>query len=159
LTWQDGDEVVTAKLRAELSAERPELLPWLALIAIALDAEVPPTREVEDLAAEFRSAKLHDVVIEFLRPALAVPTLVQIEHAHLMDEASASLLEALSHQLAESRWVVLVTRRDVEYGFSAGPGRAHRLELGPLTPEEALLLAEASPEANSVPPHLLEQAV
>jgi class 3 adenylate cyclase/tetratricopeptide (TPR) repeat protein len=160
LGWEDRDDVVLERLRAELESSQPELLPWLPLLAIAAGAEAPTTREVNELAPDFRMAKLHDVVLRFLRPALEVPTLVQIEHAHAMDEATAALLRALVTRLESSSWVVIVTRRDVEDGFVAPDGSAvHLLELEPLPREVTLELAEATPEAHLVPPHVLELAV
>jgi class 3 adenylate cyclase/tetratricopeptide (TPR) repeat protein len=157
LTWEDPGAVVVDTMRGSLAGERPELLPWLPLLAIVADAETPSTPQVEALAANARTPRLHEVVLEFLAPALAVPTLVEIEHSHLMDEASAALLHALAARLADSSWVVLVTRRDVPTGFVGGAG-AVRLELGPLTPQETMALAEAAPEAHLLPQHMLEQA-
>jgi class 3 adenylate cyclase/tetratricopeptide (TPR) repeat protein len=159
VNWDDPDEVVVAHLEDALEREHPELMPWLPLIGIAIDAHVPMTREVDDLAEEFRTAKLHEVVLRFLAPALQVPTLVQIEHAHLMDDASAGLLHALTPVLESSSWMVIVTRRDVEGGFVATEESAVRLELGPLPREAMMELAEAAPEAERLPPHVLVEAV
>ena len=88
--WDDPEERVLARLGAEIERTAPELLAWLPLLAIVLDVEVPSTTEVDQLAAESRAAKLHEVVLRFLRPALVVPTIVEVEQAHLMDAASAS---------------------------------------------------------------------
>ncbi len=157
LSWEDPDQVVLARLQEEVAASCPELLPWLPLLAIAIDAEMPPTREVQELAPEFREAKLHEVVLQFLAPALAVPTLVQIEHCHLMDDASADLLQALAGRLTRSAWVVILTRREVAAGFVAPD--AVKVELGPLSEQASLALAEATPEAHLLPPHVLALAV
>jgi tetratricopeptide (TPR) repeat protein len=159
LTWEDSDEVVVGRLRSHLDTSQPELLPWLPLLAIALGAEVAPTREVDDLAVEARAPKLQETVLRFLGPALSTPTVVQIEHAHLMDEASAALLSTLGGILPSSSWVAIVTRRDVDGGFAAPKDSAVRLELGPLSREDALALAEAAPEAALLPADLIEQAV
>ena len=159
LTWEDADEVVLERLRHTLEQEHPDLLPWIPLLAIALSTRIPSTPEVDQLATEFRSAKLHEVVIRFLESALTVPTLVEIEHAHLMDEASSALLRALAGKLRDTSWLVLVTRRDVAGGFAAPSETVRRLDLGPLSHEDALALAEATPEAALIPPHVLELAV
>jgi class 3 adenylate cyclase/tetratricopeptide (TPR) repeat protein len=159
LTWEDPDDVVLDRLRERVESTDPGLMPWLPLLAIVLDADAPPTREVAELAPEYRASKLREVVLRFLAPALSVPTFVQIEHAHVMDEASAELLEALAGRLSDSAWLVLVTRREVEAGFAARSGIGARLELGPLPRAAALALAEATPEAHELPPHLLELAV
>jgi class 3 adenylate cyclase/tetratricopeptide (TPR) repeat protein len=159
LHWDDPDPVVTAAILAQIEISSPELQAWLPLIAVAFDAQLPMTREVTDLAANYRAARLHEVVLQFLEPLFAVPTLIQIEHAHLMDEASAALLHAIADRLDSSAWLITVTRRDVTGGFVGVGGSLAQLSLGPL-PEEAMTkLAEGVPEANLVPPHMLEMAV
>jgi tetratricopeptide (TPR) repeat protein len=158
LGWDDPDLAVIPALTAEVRSVNPDLVPWLPLLGIAIDAQIPMTHEVEELGENFRAAKLHEVVLEFLAPALEVPTLLEIEHAHMMDEASAALLIALHERLARTSWIVAVTRRDTESGFVA-PNSAVRLELGPLSPEAARELAETTPEAQVVPPHVLDDAV
>ena len=106
------------------------------------------TVEVDQLAAEARAAKLHEVVIRFLRQELVVPTLIEIEHAHVMDAASASMLEALAKELDSSAWLVLVTRRDAGGPF-ADSEVVQRIELGPLSAEDSQLLAQQAPDAAS----------
>lgn len=159
LSVEASDEATVQELRRRLAATEPELLAWLPLLAIALGAESGNTVEVQELSADVRASKLHEVVLRLLAPALREPMLVQVEHAHLMDEASAAVLHALAHQIHDSSWVVIVTRRDIPGGFVGGESAAEHLELGPLSPEAALALAEQTPEAHMVPPHLLELAV
>ncbi len=159
LGWDDPDELVLERLRADLADSDPELLPWLPLLAIALGAQAPSTREVDELAADARVAKLHEVVGRLLEPALSAATLVSIEHAEAMDEPSAALLDSLLERVQRSSWLVIVSRRDVVSGFaSASPGVA-LLELGALTRADALALAEAAPEARLLTPHTIALAV
>lgn len=157
----DPPERVLARLTAELEDHAPDLRPWLPLLAIAFGVAAPVTAQVEQLAPEARAAKLRDVVLQFLAPALVVPTLVQIEHAHLMDGGSSSLLDALAATLDASAWIVLVTRRDSDHGFVATPreGRVTRIALAALSLEQSRLLAQEAPEAASLPPHVVEAAV
>ena len=134
-------------------------MPWLPLIAIVVDVEIPTTTEVEQLAPEARAAKLREIVLRFLSRALVMPTIVEVEQAHLMDAASAALFEALTGELESSSWIVLATRQDAPGGLST-PGYPHpRIELAPLSGDNALALAQASPEAAQVPPHVVELAV
>jgi class 3 adenylate cyclase len=157
--WDDPEERVRERLIAEIRRSQPDLVPWLPLIAIVVDVDVPSTTEVDQLAAEARAAKLREVVLRFLGRALVVPTIVEVEHAHLMDAASAALFEALASELNTSSWIVLATRRDELRGLSQS-GNAHlRIELGPLSREDVHALALATPEASEVPPHVLELAV
>jgi class 3 adenylate cyclase/tetratricopeptide (TPR) repeat protein len=153
----DSDEIVRAQLQVELERRQPDLLPWLPLLAIAFDAGAPSSTEVDELAAESRAAKLHEVVLRFLGRELLVPTIFELEHAHFMDAASAALLDALACELDSSAWLVLVTRREAPGGF-ATDAQYLRIELGPLSRGEARLLAESAPEAAELPPHVVELA-
>ena len=155
----DAEERVRERLEAEIGLGQPDLRPWLPLIAIAVDVTVPTTTEVEQLAPEARATKLREVVLRFLGRALVVPTIVEVEHAHLMDAASAALFETLAAEIESSSWIVLVTRQDATGGPSVADGGGVRIELGPLSREEALELAQATQEAARVPPHVLELAV
>ena len=117
-----------------------------------LDAPAPASEEVRQLAPDARSGKLQEVVLRFLSRSLVVPTLVEIEHVHLMDAASIGLFEALARELESSAWVVVVTRRDVEGGLMLDREDDRRIELGPLSPDDARSLALATPEASSAAP-------
>lgn len=159
LGWEDPDDVVLAMVASELERNDPELLPWLPLLAIALNVESPVTREVTELASAVRSAKLHEVVLRSLSRALVLPTLVEIEHAHLMDAASAALFEALAQELDSSSWLVVATRRDVPGGLALGDAPHHRLELEPLSLAELELLAQAAEDSAELPPHVVQLAI
>jgi len=160
LHWDDPDEVVAAAIRSQPEAVGRGLLPWLPLLAIAFDVQVPMTREVSDLGPDHRAAKLHEVVLRFLGPWLAVPTLIEIEHVHFMDDASVALLQAIARQVEGSSWVIAVTRRDVTGGFVGRDGLfSSQISLGPLPANAMIALAESTPEASRVPPHVLELAV
>ena len=151
--------LVADRLRAEIEAEHPDLLPWLSLIAIVLDVEIRPSTEVEQLAEASRAAKLHEVVLRALGRALVVPTIVEVEQTHLMDAASAALFQALALELESSAWVVLVTRRDVEGGLVLTDRPHERIELGPLSREDVAALATSTLDAAHLPPHVVELAV
>jgi tetratricopeptide (TPR) repeat protein len=159
LDWDDPEEQVIERLEAEIRRSEPHLMPWLPLIAIVVDVKVPTTTEVEQLAPEARASKLREVILGFLGRALVVPTIVEIEHAHLMDAASAALFEALTRELESSSWLVLVTRRDEEGGLAISGYSHPQIELTPLSPEDAHELALSAPEAAQIPPHVLELAV
>src|SRR6185437_11224617 len=117
-----------------------------------------PSVEVAQLAAESRVARLHEVVLRFLGRALVVPTILEVEQAHLMDDASAALFAALARELSSSAWVVLVTRRDAPGGLLLRDPPL-RIDLGPLSREEAHALAQLAPEAADLPPHVVDLAV
>jgi class 3 adenylate cyclase/tetratricopeptide (TPR) repeat protein len=157
--WDDPEPRVLQRLTNELRRDQPDLLPWLPLLAIAIDLQAPSTPEVDQLAPEARAGRLREVVLRFLGRALVVPTIVEVEHAHLMDAASVALFEALAGELDSTSWMVLVTRRDSVGGLVLPDHPHRRIELGPLAAEDVQALALATSEAARVPPHVLELAV
>ena len=160
LAWDDAPPAVLGRLRAELTESHPDLLPWLPLLSIAAGGETVSSPEVDALSPEAHTRVLHEAVLSFLRPALAVPTLVHIEHAHLMDAASGALLTALCEPLQSAPWLVVVTRGESTDGFVAPDDRSvTHLELGPLSREDTVRLAESTEAAHIVPPHVLQLAV
>lgn len=156
---EDSDALTLEQLRGYIQAHCPHLLPMLPLVAVAAGIEAPSTREVDELAPQFRAARLHEVVLEVIERALLAPTLLLVEHAHHMDDASAGLFEALAARVTRSPWLMITTRRDGSGGFVVAEDVGARVELEPLTPEATLALAEATPEAHVVPPHTLKLAV
>jgi class 3 adenylate cyclase/tetratricopeptide (TPR) repeat protein len=149
----DDQQAIADRLREDVAQRAPDLLPWLPLLAIVADVDVPPTAEVEDLDGEFRRPKLEEVTIDYLSRVVSQPTLVVIEDAHWMDEASADLLQAVAGRIAELPWLICVSRRDEETGFVlAEAPRCLSFPLAPLT-SDALgeLIAAASEEAPFLP--------
>jgi class 3 adenylate cyclase/tetratricopeptide (TPR) repeat protein len=154
------NEAVVARLRAAVQRADPELAPWLPLLAIAFDVDVPPTPEVEALAPEFRTARLRDALVLLLERLFDGPALIEIEDAHHMDHASGDLLAALAERVGEAPWLVAVTRRDVASGFVAPDlPTVVRLEPAPLDRAALLALAEDVTEQAPLPPHVLALAV
>ncbi len=152
------DGAVLEHLRREVDRRHPALAPWLPLLAIAFGVSAPLTAEIEQLSAEVRVRKLQHTVFSFFEPELNRPTLIQIEHAHFIDAASAGLLNALAHELDATRWLVVVTRQEQPGAFVCDELHP-RLELGPLTREQMMEIALATPEAERIPPHVLEVCV
>ncbi|HUR73162.1 MAG TPA: AAA family ATPase, partial [Sporichthya sp.] len=131
----------------------PDLLPWAPLIADLLGAAAEPTEQVLALAPEYRAGRLHEVVLRFLKTELARPTVLTVENAHHLDEASRALVDALIARLDETPWLVLTVGRDLPDGGS------ERIQLAPLDPPMARELAEVATEEHPLPPHVLAEAV
>ena len=142
----DGEE--PTKLRKRIEELDPELLPWLPLVALPLDVQVEPTEEVDDLQPAFRRARLHGVIESVFSKVLATPTLLVVEDAHWMDEASSELLRHLGSQVSSKPWLICVTRRPVDDGFSAAGGMppipAMTIQLQPLSADESRELVDAA---------------
>ncbi len=157
LAWDDPADAVAAAL-TERCAGRPELAEWLPLIGDACGVELPPTAATAALLPHFRVARLVEVLGRFLEPDLELPTVLGIDSAHLIDEASAGLLAGLVPRLASSRWAVIALRRGGPSRFDAVAG-AQALALAPLDVADTRALAVAVTDDDPLPPHVLEVAV
>ena len=131
------------QLKPWIEAIMPDLAPWLPLLAIPFDATVPTTPEVEGLAGTFVHEKLHDAVAQFLQRVLMMPSLIVIEDAHWLDDASAYLLRHLTNGAAPVPWLVIVTRRPEGPAFVSDTYGV-KLALEPLGREAASVLALAA---------------
>lgn len=154
---EDSDAVVEAKLRNTVAAKAPDLAPWVPLIAITLGMKIGLSAEVELLAEENRRAKLHEVVARFLEAAMPDPTLIEIDIANHMDEASAGLVLYLAGALGEHPWLVAVAGRPSVAGFTAPDVPAvTRLALEPLATRDTLQILQLATEQQPLPTHVLE---
>ncbi len=129
-----------------IAAVLPELAPLAPLVAVAFDAEIPPTPETERLEPQFRRERLHESVSTLLTRVLMMPTLLVLEDAHWIDDASRELALALT-RADEPRPLLLCITRRPQGGTFAGEGVAGhaRLELAPIAAGAArsLVLAAA----------------
>jgi class 3 adenylate cyclase/tetratricopeptide (TPR) repeat protein len=142
------------RLREDVAHRAPELLPWLPLLAIVADAEVPMTPEVRDMGEEFRKAKLEEVTIDYLARSVTDLTIVVTEDVHWMDEGSADLLRAIAGRISELPWLVCVSRRDEETGFVLPEApRCTSLRLSPLTEDALGNLIDVATEDAPFPRH------
>jgi class 3 adenylate cyclase/tetratricopeptide (TPR) repeat protein len=145
---------IAGRLREDVAQRAPELLPWLPLLAIVADAEVPMTPEVRDLGDEFRKAKLAEVMTDYLSRVVTDPTVVVIEDAHWMDEGSSDLLRTIAGRITDLPWLVCVSRRDEETGFVLPEvARCTSLRLTPLTEEALGSLIDLATEDAPFPRH------
>src|SRR4029077_6169108 len=88
------------QLEARVASMAPQLLPWLPLLAIPLDLEVPSTPGTDRLGEKFRRAQLERVTGDFLGAIVSTRTPVVFEDLHWMDEVSHGLIRALVKGLA-----------------------------------------------------------
>jgi class 3 adenylate cyclase/tetratricopeptide (TPR) repeat protein len=150
---QAADELV-----AFLGDRLPELEEWAPLLAIAIGSELPPTPATASLDQRFLRPRLHELVLELLSELWEGPTLVTIEDAQWMDEASADVLRALCQRLHERPWIVCVTRRELDATF-AEDAPSTTLELAPLDASETTQLVSAATDAVPLAAHDMAQLV
>ncbi len=150
--------MVTAAIGRLVDERDPSLRPWIPLLATPFEVDLPYTPEVLALGAEYRRPKTFEVVARFLEVVLDGPSLLILDDAHWMDEASCALLDHVSSQIDGRPWLCCVMRQDGRGGFLA------RLELpsveqlapGPLPAHDARRLALTATQASPVGPSLLE---
>jgi class 3 adenylate cyclase len=70
-----------ASLTEWMSAHQPDLVPFTPLLAIAVDAEVPSTQQVDDLGTEYRAARLREAAASVLVAAFDGPLVLVVEDA------------------------------------------------------------------------------
>jgi predicted ATPase/class 3 adenylate cyclase len=147
---------IANRLTDRVRDNAPHLQPWLPLLAVILDIELPPTQETDELDEKFRAPKLADVAIEFLRLALPTPTLLVFDNVHLVDDASADLLRRLADEVNRQPWIVLASRAERASGFVPDPSDRHeRLVLTPIDRASALELLASTAKAAPMGPQAM----
>ncbi len=144
ITEEMTSEQAGEQLGPWIAAVMPDLAPWLPLLAIAFDASVPTTPEVDGLDPKFVHERLHECVAQFLQRMLMMPTLIVIEDAHWLDDASSYLLRHLTRASVAVPWLIVITRRPGGQPYATDE-HGVVLELQPLdgAAAEALALAAA----------------
>jgi len=144
---------LTVDLAEALAALSPTLVPWTPLVAAVVDLDVPDTPETAELEPEFRGLRLGETMTELLSCLLGRPTLLVVEDAHWMDEASAELLRHVVAAVGVHPWLFCLTRRDVESGFVTPDHAGTRLRLEPLAATEAATFVEMASHHAPLAPH------
>ncbi|MGQ0468024.1 MAG: adenylate/guanylate cyclase domain-containing protein, partial [Sporichthyaceae bacterium] len=155
LAWADDTDTVIATLRAR--AQELALAEDLPLLGDVLGVELPATERSAALLPQFRAARTQEAVLALLTPERMVPTLLEVDGAHLIDEASAGLLGAFAPHLPTSNWVVLLVQRAGHGHRIAPPHR--RIAVDALPAEAARALAHAATDATPLPPRRVAEAV
>jgi len=145
-------EQVGVKLRNVVEARTPELVPWLPLIAAALNLEWTDTPEVALLDNQFRPARTIEAVRYLLEGVSSTPMIIVVEDTHWIDEASRELLDGLMGALEENPWLFILTSRPAQAGSKAvDRPSAIQINLHPLDQDEAESLIVAATEASPLP--------
>jgi class 3 adenylate cyclase/tetratricopeptide (TPR) repeat protein len=149
-----------AQLSAWVQGVMPDQAPWLPLLGVVFDAEVPATPETDALGASVRRQRLHEAVEQFLVRVLMMPTLLVFEDTHWLDDASRELLLHLALRPTPRPWLVCVTRRPRGASFiDDGGAEGLVLALEPLAPDLTASLARVVDDELSLSEEALESLV
>ena len=135
-------------LRAWVSNVAPDLVEWLPLIAVPFDADVPMTPTVDRVGAANRAAKLRETVGDLLAAALAEPTILVVDDAHWLDEASDLLLGHLAIRARELPWLLVAIHRADTTCFASVDRQARAIHLGELSEVATRALTSAAVDAS-----------
>jgi len=147
-----SESEIVSNLRGVVTTKASQLGPWIPLLAVPLDVSVPGTEQVDQLDEQFRRGRLEQSVHELFDAVLQGATLIAIEDAHWMDEASSELLRRLANGIEARPWLICVTRRDEPTGFVPGEGTVS-IKPMPLTDDQMLELVVAATEDAPLRPH------
>jgi class 3 adenylate cyclase/tetratricopeptide (TPR) repeat protein len=138
-------------------AHAPQLHSWLPLLGPVLGVAVEENPQTRDLAPEFRSDRVHTLVLDLLRIAMPGPSLLVIDDMQFADEASEALLRHLAAHATEQPWlVVLAGRGDAARTASAD---TQTIVVGPLSDEESIVFTWADTDDSPLAPHVTAAVV
>ncbi|MET0734988.1 MAG: adenylate/guanylate cyclase domain-containing protein, partial [Microbacterium sp.] len=126
------------RLSEVVEEHRPDLRPWLALIAPAVRAEASVSTDVDALDDAFRAERTTQVLHDFIVSIADGPRCLIIDDAQWVDPASAGVLAEIA--AGDTTHAILVARRDEAGGFD--PDGEH-LALEGLPDDDAGDLIEA----------------
>jgi class 3 adenylate cyclase/tetratricopeptide (TPR) repeat protein len=145
-----GADATLAVLRDTVSRYAPELVPWLPLIAPVVGADLQPTVEVSQLAPQFRAARAASATADLLAALMEQSTLIVIDDAEWMDEASREIVDAFGALVGDrSTLLVAVAREDTPQDAS----HADAIVVGPLPREDVEAALRAATEHDPMRPH------
>lgn len=152
------DAAVADELGRLVRARCPALEPWLPLLAVPFDVDLPDTADTAAVQEEFRRPRTMSLVTQFLSAVLSGPTVFLVDDVHVADELSVELLGRLATQAAECRWLVLLVGRETPTAL-ASDGTLLALDVPPLSDAEAQALVLDSPGGELLAPHIIRTVV
>jgi len=130
-------------LRAVVTENAPELLPWLPLVGAVVDVPVPPTPESSSLDPQFLRDQTARAVVDLLAALVPGQQLFVVEDAQWLDDLSAEILQAIAARATTRPWLVVVVRRQDRGGYRPG-AEATRIVLDILDNAEARALLQSA---------------
>ena len=150
-------EEMATELREVVASVAPELLTLLPLLGELTSIDMPATEETAAIDPSYRAERRAAALAALLDAMLPDPSVIVIEDAHWLDEASTEVLTHLVDAAHDRPWLVLVTRRDESAGFRPSSGAV--LQLAPMSEMDSRALAHVATEAAPLWPHEIDAIV
>ncbi len=147
----EGQEERLADLVARVT---PDLLPYVSLIGTALGLDIPDSPEVAALTQEFRKPRLEESVVALLEAVFISPTLLWIDDAQWLDDASRELFAAIAGASADQPWLLCLSGRGIEQAGSASDSGVVTVMLPPLSDAAATLIVNRCTDEAPLAPHV-----
>jgi class 3 adenylate cyclase/tetratricopeptide (TPR) repeat protein len=152
------DAAVAAQLRRSVRDRCPNLEPWLPLLAAPFDVDLPDSPETAAVQEEFRPARTHALVVQFLGTVLAGPTVYLVDDVQVVDDLSNELLTRMAAAASDQPWLLLLVGRAAPTTMQ-GDAAQHRLVVPPLSDDDAYALVIDSPAGQALAPHVIRSLV
>ncbi len=105
-------EEMARQLHDAVALIAPDLLTVLPLLGEVTSIDLPSTAETDAIDPRYRAERRAAALAALLDATLPGPSVIVIEDAHWLDEASTEVLTHLVASAEDRPWLVLVTRRD-----------------------------------------------
>jgi tetratricopeptide (TPR) repeat protein len=157
----DLEAAIAARSRSNAASDDPLYL--RDLLEVPQREEDRPLYEAIDRAARARAKErvVADLIDERARKR---PLLLTVEDIHWADADTLSLLQAIARATTQSRTVLIMTTRigndplDAAWRANAGEGLQLTIDLGPLAPAEAQLIAQSFAAAEAFAAQCVQRA-
>ena len=152
---------VERQLRDVVARVDADLEPWLPLLGVLFGLDLPATTETKSLDERFLRDKMADVALRFLVETLGgSTTLVAVEDAHFMDDASSDLLRRLSAAATTYRLALVVTHADASTVWAPLDDdgmQSLAMTLLPLSERVSAEIVAVATDDDPLPPHAVEE--
>ncbi len=144
-------------ITSAVAGAAPSLLPWVPLLALALDVELAPTPEVAQLDEAFKEAKLREVAAQLLETVVPPGAMIGFDNAQWMDAASRALIDHAAGGRAPLLWVFATRDESPDYPLAR---QAHvTVELTPMTDDDIRLVVTGATSQQPLLPHVVDEIV
>ena len=151
------DALVGDELQRRVRSRCADLEPWLPLLAVPFDVDLPDTPETAAVPEEFRRPRTQALVVDFLSALLTGPTVLLVDDLQVVDDLSSELLGRIATRATDRPWLVLLVGREAPAGLAGSV--AVSLVVPPLSSDDSRALVLDAPGGQLLAPHVIRGVV